>query len=141
MVRTFGRTYKGVPQYWEDVIWESKQKGYTETFSGRRYKLTDWHTHRWITESSAINVPIQGAGADMKEIAIKEIYDKVQEATFVLDLHDANFIYVPEAQASELHERLDAVLNGIDYSQYWGFVLPIPLPYESKRGRTFAEVK
>lgn len=68
LVNTFNRTYSGVPKYWEDVVWDSRQKGYTETFSGRRYKLTDWSSHRWITESSAINVPIQGSGADMKEI-------------------------------------------------------------------------
>lgn len=141
LVNTFNRTYAGVPQYWEDVIWESKQLGYTQTFGGRRYKLTDWHTHRWITESSAINVPIQGAGADMKEIAIKETFDKVPEAIFVLDLHDANFFYVPEDQAERLHSDLDRVLNGIDYSKYWGFVPAIELPYESKRGKTFAEVK
>lgn len=141
LVNTFNRTYKGVPQYWEDVVWESKQKGYTETFGGRRYKLTDWNTHRWITESSAINVPIQGAGADMKEIAIKETYQKVPEAKFLLDLHDANFFYIPVDRAEELHTRLDAALNEIDYQKYWGFELAIPLPYESKRGKTFAEVK
>lgn len=141
LVNTFNRTYKGVPQFWEDVVWESRQKGYTETFGGRRYKLTDWHTHRWITESSAINVPIQGAGADMKEIAIKETFEKVPEAIFLLDLHDANFFYVPIDTAPQLHKRLDDTLNGIDYSQYWGFEPAIPLPYESKRGKTFAEVK
>lgn len=141
LVKTFNRTYSGVPKYWEDVIWESRQNGYAETFSGRRYKLTDWNTHRWITESSAINVPIQGAGADMKEIAIKEIFENVPEAIFLLDLHDANFLYVPKGQAAELHLKLDHVLNTIDYSKYWGFKPAIELPYESKRGRTFAEVK
>lgn len=141
LVNTFNRTYAGVPRYWDDVVWEAKQKGYTETFSGRRYKLTDWGTHRWITESSAINVPIQGAGADMKEIAIKETFEKVPEAIFLLDLHDANFFYVPIDKAAELHERLDRTLNEIDYSVYWGFEPAIPLPYESKRGKTFAEVK
>lgn len=141
LVQTFNRTYRGVPKYWEDVIWSSRTSGYTETFSRRRYKLTDWSTHRWITESSAINVPIQGAGADMKEIAIVETFEKVPEAIFVLDLHDANFFYVPEARASELHAKLDQTLNGINYETYWQFKLPIPLPYESKRGLTFAEVK
>lgn len=141
LVQTFARSYKGVPQYWEDVIWESKQKGYTETFSGRRYKLTDWGTHRWITESSAINTPIQGAGADMKEIAILETYEKVPEAIFLLDLHDANFFYVKIVDGPRLHKELDYVLNNVDYSKYWGFELSIPLPYESKRGKTFAEVK
>ncbi|AAX84882.1 possible DNA polymerase subunit [Xanthomonas phage Xp15] len=141
LVQTFNRTYKGVPQYWEDVVWESRKQGYTETFGGRRYKLTDWHSHKWITESSAINVPIQGAGADMKEIAIKETFEKVPEALFLLDLHDANFFYVPSVNAVDLHEKLDHTLNTIDYEKYWGFKLEIELPYESKRGKTFAEVK
>lgn len=141
LVNTFTRTYSGVRDYWDDVIWDSKQKGYTETFGGRRYKLCDWGTHRWQTESSAINVPIQGAGADMKTIGIKETFEKVPEALFVLDLHDANFFYVPKGMAAELHKRLDDVLNGIDYEAYWGFKLPIPLPYESKRGTTWADVK
>lgn len=141
LVNTFGRTYAGVPRYWDDVVWESKQKGYTETFSGRRYKLTDWANYRWATESSAINVPIQGAGADMKEIGIKETFEKVPEATFVLDLHDASFFYVKKEDGERLHRELDAALNGIDYKVYWGFEPAIPLPYESKRGNTFAEVK
>lgn len=141
LVNTFNRTYRGVPQYWEDVVWEAKKLGYTETFSKRRYKLSDWNTHRWITESSAINVPIQGAGADMKEIAILETFEKVPEAKFLLDLHDANFFYVPINKAKELHARLDDALNTIDYKKYWGFEPAIPLPYESKRGKTFAEVK
>lgn len=141
LVKTFARTYNGVPKFWDDVIWESKQKGYTETFSGRRYKLTDWGSYRWATESSAINVPIQGAGADMKEIGIKETFEKVPEATFLLDLHDASFFYVKKEDAERLHKELDAVLNGIDYEVYWGFAPEIPLPYESKRGNTFAEVK
>ena len=77
----------------------------------------------------------------MKEIAIKETFEKVPEAKFLLDLHDANFFYVPVNRGAELHERLDATLNEVDYQKYWGFQLAIPLPYESKRGKTFAEVK
>lgn len=141
LVNTFKRLYAGVPRYWDAVIEESRRQGYTETFGGRRYKLTDWATHRWITESSAINVPIQGAGADMKEIAIYETFSKVPEAIFVLDLHDANFFYVPEESCEELRIRLDNVLNSIDYSKYWNFDLEIALPYESKIGSSWAEVK
>lgn len=141
LVGTFNRTYKGVPQYWEDVIWESKEKGYVEVFGGRRYKLTDWDTHRWATESSAINVPIQGAGASMKEIAIKETHEKVDGARFALDLHDANFFYVREDEIHVKSKELDKVLNDIDYSKYWGFVPEIPLEYESMSGKNFADVK
>lgn len=141
LVNTFNRTYKGVPEYWEDVIWDSKQKGYVEVFGGRRYKLTDWNEHRWATESSAINVPIQGAGASMKEIAIKETFEKVPEAKFALDLHDANFFYVDQDIIVDVAKTLDHTLNTIDYSKYWGFNPEIPLEYESMYGHNLADVK
>lgn len=141
LVNTFNRTYKGVPQYWDDVVWESKQKGYVEVFGGRRYKLTDWGSKQWATESSAINVPIQGAGASMKEIAIKETFDKVPDALFALDLHDANFFYIKKGETQRVAKELDHVLNSIDYSKYWGFTPPIPLEYESDFGNNFADVK
>lgn len=141
LVNTFNRTYKGVPEYWEDVIWDSKQKGYVEVFGGRRYKLTEWNTHRWATESSAINVPIQGAGASMKEIAIKETFDQVPEARYALDMHDGNFFYVREDLINEVRIKLDDVLKNIDYSKYWGFTPSIPLEYESMVGTNWAGVK
>lgn len=140
LVNTFCRTYAGVPRFWDDVIWDSKQKGYTEAFGGRRYKLCEWGRYRWQTESSAINVPIQGAGGSMKEIAIKETFEKVPEAIFCLDLHDAGFFFLKE-EDMHLTAKLDDVLNGVDYEKYWGFVVPIPLPYDSKFGSSFAEVK
>lgn len=141
VVKAFNRTYPKVPEYWDDVVWESKQKGYTECFGGRRFKLTDWKSHRWATESSAINVPIQGAGASMKEIAIVETFTKVDDAKFCLDLHDASFFYVPTEKLAEKTKELDRVLNTIDYEKYWGFKPSIPLPYESKFGDNFSKVK
>jgi DNA polymerase I-like protein with 3'-5' exonuclease and polymerase domains len=141
LVNTFKRTYPGVPSYWDDVVWDSKKSGYTEVFGGRRYKLSKWSSDRWMTESSAINVPIQGAGASMKEIAICEMMQKNADCLFALDLHDANFMYVKEDEVKQKSEELDHTLNNIDYSKYWGFTPPIPLPYESNYGSNFSDVK
>lgn len=141
VVKAFNRAYPKVPEYWNDVVWESKQAGYTEEFGGRRFKLTDWNSHKWGTESSAINMPIQGAGASMKEIAILETYKKVDGAKFCLDLHDANFFYVPTEMLETKRKELDQVLNTIDYEKYWGFKPAISLPYESKFGDNFSKVK
>jgi DNA polymerase I-like protein with 3'-5' exonuclease and polymerase domains len=141
VVKAFNRVYEGVPQYWEDVVWESKQNGYTEAFGGRRFKLHKWSVDRWMTESSAINVPIQGAGASMKEIAIAETFAKVPDALFCLDLHDASFFYIPEDRAEEVASQLTEVLNTIDYTPYWNFTPEIELPYDSKFGSNFKEVK
>lgn len=141
LVNTFKRTYRGVPEYWDDVIRISQRDGFVEVFGGRRYKLNKWQTDRWMTESSAINVPIQGAGASMKEIAIVETYNKNPDALFSLDLHDASFFYVKEDDVTRVAAEIDDTLNGIDYKPYWGFTPSVPLPYESKFGINFSEVK
>ncbi len=141
VVKAFNRVYSGVPQYWEDVVWDAKQQGYTEAFGGRRFKLTKWKENRWMTESSAINVPIQGAGASMKEIAVAETFAKVNEALFCLDLHDASFFYVKKDILESKAKELDDVLNSIDYEPYWNFKPSIPLPYESNYGNNFRDVK
>ena len=141
LVKTFAKTYRGVPQYWDSVIFESKTQGYTEAFGGRRFKLSDWQTHRWGTESSAIMVPIQGSGASMKEVAITELKRNVPEFNFALDLHDASFGYMQEDKAEEIFKKAEECLNSIDYSKYWGFKPPIPLPYDGMWGDNFADVK
>lgn len=142
LVRTFKQAYTGVEQYWDDVIADSRLSGYTEAFGGRRFKLSEWSTSRWVTESSALSFPIQGAGASMKEIAISELYRKVPEFHFALDLHDATFGYIREEDDCEaVRAKVDEVLDNIDYKAYWGFEPAISLPYESKMGESFKDVK
>lgn len=139
IVNSFVRTYPGVSKYWDAVIAFARATGYTEAFGGRRYKIFDWsNKFRWSSESSAINHPIQGAGASMKNIAITEVFNQVPEVTFILDLHDATFYYIPDKSYGT---RIDKVLSTIDYQKHWGFVPPIALPYDSKMGNSWAEVK
>lgn len=139
IVNSFVRTYPGVSKYWDEVIAFARSTGYTEAFGGRRYKIFDWsNKFRWASESSAINHPIQGAGASMKNIAITEVFNKEPDVTFILDLHDATFYYIPDESYGK---RIDNVLTNIDYNQHWGFTPPIALPYDSKMGKSWAEVK
>jgi len=141
IVNTFQRTYKGVPKYWDEVIDASRKAGFTEEFGGRRFKLNRWSSDQWLTESSAISFPIQGAGASMKEIAIAELHKKVHDFHMTLDLHDATFAYMPIDKLEEMKAQMDEVLNNIDYEPYWGFKPEIKLPYESMQGQSFADVK
>lgn len=141
LVSTFKRAYPGVPKYWDDVVLESKNQGYAEVYGGRRFKLSKWATDRWMTESSAINVPIQGAGASMKSIAIGELAKKVPEFKFSMDMHDASFGYIKTENAKEIFEAAQDCLNNIDYEPYWGFKPSIPLPYEGGYGSNFGDVK
>jgi DNA polymerase I-like protein with 3'-5' exonuclease and polymerase domains len=142
LVNTFARQYPGVPAYWSDVIRSSKENGYTECYGGKRYKLSKWdEKSRWINESSAINFPIQGSGGSMKEIMISVLAKKMPETLLSLDLHDATFNFAKLDHLKETEEAMVECLNSIDYSSFWGFDLPIPLPYESASGRSFGDVK
>lgn len=139
IVNAFARSYAGIPLYWTSAIAFTRNSGYAETFGGRRYKINDWSSKwRWSSESSAIMVPIQGSGASMKNIAISETDEKVPEAVFILDLHDATFYYVPD---DSYKAKIDSVLENIDYEKYWGFKPAIRLPYDSKIGDSWADVK
>lgn len=142
ITQSYQRSYPGVPKYWDDAIQFARVNGYTETLGGRRYKINDWSSKRaWQSESTALMVPIQGSGSSMKNIAISETFDKVPEAEFALDLHDASFFWVPEETAEQVGKQIDDVLANIDYKKYWARDIPVKLIYESKIGKTFADVK
>jgi len=136
----FKSLFPGVPVYWSSVCAKAREDGYAETLAGRRYYLSDWNSHRWGTESSAINMPIQGFGAEMKYLAISEVFDKVPEALYALDVHDANFYYTPKEQ-EEMHFEIYSVLQNLDYAGAWDVDIPIPLPWDAKRGATWASLK
>lgn len=142
LVNRFQTLYSGIPQYWDDVIALAKAVGYTECFGGRRYKISEWAgSDSWASESSALMFPIQGAGASMKEIAIKELFEKFPEVFFCLDLHDATFNYCELEHMKELEQDVLNTLNAIDYEAYWGFKPACPLTYEAVSGTSFKDVK
>jgi len=143
LVNAFNRQYPGVPQYWSDVIRFAKVTGYTETFGKRRYKICKWTNDRdrWISESSAINVPIQGSAADMKYIGISILAKEFPDVFFTLDIHDAIFNFTSIEHIEETEKKVLDCLNSINYEKYWGFKPIIPLIYESKSGKSFGDVK
>lgn len=141
LVQTFQRQYPGVPEYWKETVRTARALGYTECFGGRRYKIHKWGSDSWISESSAINFPIQGAGAAMKEIAIATLFRKFPEVYFCLDLHDATFNFGSIDRRSELEAEITNTLNTIDYEPFWGFKPAIPLLYDSASGTSFKDVK
>ena len=66
--------FSGLAEYLERVKRETAQKGYTETFFGRRRYFPDIHSKlpfmKASAERMAINAPIQGTEADIIKIAM-----------------------------------------------------------------------
>ncbi len=138
----FHHAFPDIKKYWKRAISEAKAQGYAVTLAGRRFRLVYWDKeNKWSTESSAINFPIQGAGADMKDLAIQEIDKHFPEFEFWFDLHDGLHyecpIEVPDSRLIECRE----MLNNMDYKKWWGVQPVVPLTWDASVGRDWAQSK
>lgn len=148
LVDTYRSTYKRVPEYWDTSIQCTKEQGYAETRGGRRVYIDDWsRANAWSAESTAINFPIQGTGADMKCLAIAQIDKTLHEngGKYLLDLHDALFCLVPDTENGyNLALRIRSTLSNLPYTEYYNWNPRVALPVDLKIGKawgTLEEVK
>ena len=155
IVRTYRTTYRAVPRYWSKQIQIAKTHGCVQTLAGRRVNLGqfqqwrgidddgvpfDW---RWAHESTAINFPIQGVGADQKYLALLVARDYLPKVggRFLMELHDGMFFRVPKAKAERAAHDLKHLLSNLPYKRAWGRTLPIEFPVDVKRGPHWGALK
>lgn len=138
-------TYKGIPKYWDDAIFKAKSTGYAETRGGRRVAISDWSRAKtWESESTAINFPIQGTGADMKFLAIAMTDDHVHEAGgyYMLDLHDAAFFVLPDTSAGyDCAVKMKEIMSNLPYEAVFGWTPRVALPVDLKIGKAWGSLK
>jgi DNA polymerase I-like protein with 3'-5' exonuclease and polymerase domains len=85
--------------------------------------------------------PIQGSGADMKDLAIQEIGKYFPEHEFWFDLHDGLHYEVPvDVPESRLLE-CRAMLDNINYQQWWGYTPQVPLKWDASVGPRWSDLK
>lgn len=147
--------YPGVKRYWYRQIDRAKKYGYVETMAGRRVNLGDCSRWRWVDDegklqdwewahqSTAINFPIQGIGADQKYLGLMVLKDYLNQigGRFYFELHDGLFFLVPEAIAERAAHEIKKILSNLPYRQAWGVNLPIEFPVDAKFGPSWGELK
>ena len=142
----YQRTYPGVVRYWDNQIVRVKQCGFAETFAGRRVQIAgDWNDRKigWSLESSAINYPIQGTGADQKYLALMclKSYCQAHGVIFAWDLHDGLYFYIPKAVTADAVPRIKHILDNLPYKRAWGVDLPIPMTFDAKVGPAWGSLR
>lgn len=148
---TFLGLYPEVPLYWEDAIERAYEAGYAETKGGRRiylprFKFEDDES-RWGAESRAINFPIQGTGADMKELGIAVMSNEFRHGDgepvfqFAFDLHDGLFFWIPRMLSNSYVLEAKECLSNLPYKAAWGWDPAISLPVDAQRGPRWGELK
>jgi DNA polymerase-1 len=143
--RTYLNTYKKMKPYWSNSIRRCQLKGYAETLAGRRVQLKqNWNGPLgWSLESTSINFPIQGSGADQKYLAIACLKPALTKygGFFYFELHDGIFFILPKDKSAHAVQEMKAVLNNLPYKKAWNFVSPIPLPWDCKIGSSWGNMK
>lgn len=137
-------TYPGVPRYWQNQIVTCRNKMYAETVAGRRVALTGWtRTTAWKKESTAINFPIQGAGADQKYLALAIARNELPQfgGHVYFELHDGLFFIFPKAKTKQATVLLRDKLSALPYKRAWGCDLPILFPVDAKIGPSWGALE
>jgi DNA polymerase-1 len=141
----YHRKYRRVKPYWGTAIARAKETGYAETLAGRRFAIHDWSSDaRWGSESSAINFPIQGSGADMKELALAALSVQFPQMEFAWDLHDGLYMRIDSKLLDDNMQILyDArqMLDNLPYKAAWGWTPQIPMTWDCAIGTNWGCMK
>ncbi len=126
--------FHGLGEYLENVKRETAQKGYTETFFGRRRYFPDINSKlpfmKASAERMAINAPIQGTGADITKIAMIEVdrfiksKDLEKDVRLLLQVHDELVYEVKENIVESVAPEIKKIMqNVIDPKKTHGVTL------------------
>lgn len=144
ILNIYESTYPGVPRYWRNQIQICRSQMYAETVAGRRVALGGWNrNNRWQKESTAINYPIQGTGADQKYLALAVARNELPQfgGHIYFELHDGIFFIIPTHKIKQAAAHLRDKLSALPYKQAWGVDLPILFPFDAKIGPSWGELE
>lgn len=143
--RSYHNLYRNVKRYWKRAIQLAKAQGYAETIAGRRYYLPKWKftsdEHQWGAEQTSINFPIQGTGADMKELGIVVALRSYDFLRFAFDLHDGLFFWVPVGVSNDALLDVKHTLSNLPYQKAWNWEPPVLLPVDCQVGPRWGELE
>jgi DNA polymerase-1 len=142
IIDNYFEQYPGIKQYMSTSINFAKDHGYVQTLMGRKRWLRDIYsanqTVRGFAERNAINMPIQGAAADLIKLAMIEIHKKLKTmqigTKMILQVHDELVFDVPV-------EELELVSGLVKSGMEQAMPLPhdVPLLVETGSGNNWLE--
>jgi len=134
--------YPGIKKYMDSSINFAKENGYVATIMGRKRWLKDIYsanqTVRGYAERNAINMPIQGAAADMIKLAMVNIHHLLTtrklKTKMILQVHDELVFDVP-------HNEVDIVKDLVKQGMEEAMPLPgnVPVIAETGTGKNWLE--
>jgi DNA polymerase-1 len=112
IIQTYFEQYPAIHQFMTDTTESAREKGYTQTISGRRRYFKDIKSGnasiRSNAERAAINSPIQGTAADMIKLAMVNIHKIMQgrKSRMILQVHDELLFDLHQDEQDELPTQI-----------------------------------
>ena len=118
--RYFAR-YPGVRAYMQDTREVAKQKGYVETYFGRRLWVPEINSSNGMrragAERAAINAPMQGTAADLIKLAMIAVQNWIAaqqlNTKLIMQVHDELVLEVPEAELDLVQTMLPQLMQNV----------------------------
>ena len=118
--RYFAR-YPGVRAYMQDTREVAKQKGYVETYFGRRLWVPEINSsngmRRAAAERAAINAPMQGTAADLIKLAMIAVQNWISaqqlNTKLIMQVHDELVLEVPETELDLVKTMLPQLMQNV----------------------------
>jgi len=118
--RYFAR-YPGVRAYMQNTREEAREKGYVETYFGRRLWVPEINSangmRRAGAERAAINAPMQGTAADLIKLAMiavdKWLKDEKLHTKLIMQVHDELVLEVPDNEVDLVITTLPELMKNV----------------------------
>ena len=132
--------YKGVKEFKEKTLSQTRQNGYVSTLFKRRRYLPHIHSDnghlRSEAERAAINTPIQGTAADLIKMAMITIAERLKKedlrTKMLLQVHDELVFEVPQGELDSATKLVKDEMEGV-------YSLNIPLKVDINWGKNWGE--
>ncbi len=140
-IHNYFAQYPGVTVWMNQVVKTTEEKGYTQTFFGRKRWVPQIHEQNKtlfdLGKRIAINTVVQGTAAEIMKMGMLSVHQKIQKhnlhAKILLQIHDELILCVPhqelEITKKIVQQALESVVN-------WS----IPLTIQIKTGKTWHDV-
>lgn len=130
---------KPIRDYLDKIYEQAVEKGFVETYFGRRRPTPDVKSSNFVVREAAkraaMNMPIQGTEADLMKLAMIRLEDKLQGlGEQVLQVHDSILVECDPEMADQVGKILKDEMESIAPA------LPIRLKVDVSVGKNWGEV-
>ena len=135
-------TYQGVRQYMTDVVEKAEQDGFVQTLMHRRRALPELKSSnfnlREFGKRVALNMPVQGAAADIIKLAMVRVHARLQReglrARLLMQVHDELIVECPLSEQTQVERLLTEEMER-------AASLSVPLIAEAHSGKNWLAAK